>query len=573
MASSKKASSIYYKGFDGIDTRKSHSGKETSANIENFRINDDGTLELRNGYKVIANVGNKITLAWAGDIRGTKKCYYVTSDRNVFSFNLSTYASTQVGAFANNTTAYCFFFYQGSLYLKTSSRIYLVTDSTLSESTGYVPLVGKDWGTSLPGEIYQPINIMHKRFRISYKIPASHTAMLSTMYPVASVVALYRNGVELGSTSYVLDTNLNVIKVAEIETGDEFVAVLERKSSSSLISSFKLATKIKVFGDVSNSKLYIFGSNLKNNILCSTMVSSADLTESEAVCPGYGEIYITEDAMFSVGDGDYTIKSILRHHDRLIIFNQKQAWSVDPTGNAPAIKLNSPTGCYQLDGAVIADNIPYTVGPHGVLQWNINTTDPNKSHVEVISKEIHQLLPSGFLRSCYLFYFAHRNELWLYTQGFTTTVFIYNLSNKTWTSFTDLLMQDIFSFEEDMYLWYNYSIMVMKDDQYSDMGINGNGIPIKAKFTSGILSFDSTDYKRLSEGKLIGDLNNAMVNMVITTDTGEEIYLPVNSSSKHTVDVRRLNSQRFRHLTFVLNCTGGTKPTIHSVKLTARTKE
>ena len=173
MASSKKASSIYYKGFDGIDTRKSHSGKETSANIENFRINDDGTLELRNGYKVIANVGNKITLAWAGDIRGTKKCYYVTSDRNVFSFNLSTYASTQVGAFANNTTAYCFFFYQGSLYLKTSSRIYLVTDSALSESTGYVPLVGKDWGTSLPGEIYQPINIMHKRFRISYKIPAS----------------------------------------------------------------------------------------------------------------------------------------------------------------------------------------------------------------------------------------------------------------------------------------------------------------------------------------------------------------------------------------------------------------
>ncbi len=573
MASSKKISSIYYKGFGGIDTRRCHSGKESSANIENFRINDDGTLEMRGGYTVVASPGGKISLFWAGEIRGAKKCYYVSEDKKVFAFNISTYESTQIGTIANNITPYCFFFYQGSLYLKTSSRIYLVTDTDFTESIGYVPLVGKDWGTSLPGEIYQPRNIMHKMIRISYKIPASHTAMLSTLYPIASIVALYRNGIKQNSTSYTLDTSLNVIRVNEIEADDEFVAVLELKASSSLVASYRSASKVAVIGDVNDSKMYMYGANLKNNILCSTMVSSADQAECEAACPGYGGLYLTEDATLSVGDGDYYIKSVIKQHDRLIIFNQKQAWSVDPTGNSPAIRLNSPTGCYQLDGAVIADNIPYTVGPQGLLQWNINTADPNKTHVEVVSKEIQPLFPAEFLRSCYLFYFAPRNELWLYTKGLVTTVFIYNLSNKSWTSFTNLLMQGFFNFDEDLYLWYNYYLLKINDDQYEDIGASGYGSPIKAKFTSGILSFDSTDYKRLSEGKLIGDLNGGTAQIEITTDTGETISLPQSNASGHTVEIRRLNSQRFRNLSFTLSCSGGPKMAIHSIKLTARTKE
>ena len=40
-----------YRGFEGVDQKKTHSGDESISLIENFRITDDGSLKKRYGFK------------------------------------------------------------------------------------------------------------------------------------------------------------------------------------------------------------------------------------------------------------------------------------------------------------------------------------------------------------------------------------------------------------------------------------------------------------------------------------------------------------------------------------------
>ena len=42
-----------YRGFEGVNLKKTHSGDESIAFIENFRITDDGSLKKRCGYKKV----------------------------------------------------------------------------------------------------------------------------------------------------------------------------------------------------------------------------------------------------------------------------------------------------------------------------------------------------------------------------------------------------------------------------------------------------------------------------------------------------------------------------------------
>ena len=42
-----------YRGFEGVDLKKTHSGDESISLIDNLRITDDGSLKKRCGFKKI----------------------------------------------------------------------------------------------------------------------------------------------------------------------------------------------------------------------------------------------------------------------------------------------------------------------------------------------------------------------------------------------------------------------------------------------------------------------------------------------------------------------------------------
>lgn len=579
MARSKKTSNIYYDGFEGIDTRKCHNGKESSSYVENFRIKNDGSLKKRGGYRHIGAcpTGSIVDIWYDEEICTDNKCLYFTDSKSVIATDLKTGESNSVTIFSDAEPEGKFFYDQGSLYLKNSKKIYRISNSSINSVTGYVPLLGKDWGTSYPGEIYQPRNLLHNRVRISYKIPETHTAMLPTLYPVASVTSLYRNGTLVAKTEYSIDTRFNTININSVEAGDEFLAVVNLSATSPNKELFLASQNFTVHENINGSQIYAWNTKSKNLIFSSTYVSEDDFNDSEAVCPNHGRLYFTDDNIICVGNENSVVTAIIKYYDKLLVFSKKEAWLIDPKpvdGNKPySIKINSHEGCYNSDAYTIVNGILYTVGSRGLLRWDIDPEYPSRSNVKLVSEEITEHLTKDFLSNAFLFYSSSTNEIWLYSNTPGKKIYVYDLSNKNWVAFSNLSPHQFFEFDGKAYFHDRNDIFCFSEDCDSDIESSGAKTAIIGRFESGVLSFDSTDKKRLYLGKIIGDLKDGVFSMDITCDTNESIHLETTSAKEDTITVRRLNSGKFRNLKFSFTCRGQSGMTIHSVKLTARSKE
>ena len=69
-----------YRGFEGVDLRKTHSGDESIALIENFRITNDGSLKKRSGFKKIYDGEGEIKASICITRDGVESCYFVQHD-------------------------------------------------------------------------------------------------------------------------------------------------------------------------------------------------------------------------------------------------------------------------------------------------------------------------------------------------------------------------------------------------------------------------------------------------------------------------------------------------------------
>ena len=48
--------SVSFDGFRGIDCRRNHTGETVASDVVNFRIRSDGSLEKRNGYRLLTDM-------------------------------------------------------------------------------------------------------------------------------------------------------------------------------------------------------------------------------------------------------------------------------------------------------------------------------------------------------------------------------------------------------------------------------------------------------------------------------------------------------------------------------------
>ena len=137
-----------YRGFEGIDLKKTHSGDESIAFIENFRITEDGSLKKRCGFKKIHTNNNKISQIFASysvEENGIEVCYF-TQGKYVRKYNSSTQKVTDIGMI-NNEASHAFFFkYLDVLYICDGYTIFKIESDEIRSADFYIPLYGKDWG-------------------------------------------------------------------------------------------------------------------------------------------------------------------------------------------------------------------------------------------------------------------------------------------------------------------------------------------------------------------------------------------------------------------------------------------
>ncbi len=572
---SNKNLSVEYGGFEGIDTRAHHSGGVQDA--LNLRILPDGSLQKRQGYKCIYLAPYGVRAIWSGTIGGKFSCYFLSLN-GVYRLNISTGETTLFAVIQTSSGKAQFFYFRDALYLTDNKTIYKILDNAASPITGYVPLFGKDWGTGYPGEINEPLNLLHRHARITYKIEENHSAYLPTLYPVSEIKAVYKNGELLSSDSYSFDTRFNTINIAGLETGDALEADLtfEGEGDAELVSDLLSSPFAYVFGGINNSRLFMWGGESENTIFTSTYVSRESLAEAEKHFPKCGHIYFCEGNQFTVGDGRYSIKALTRHFDRLLILTEGDAWIADSSTcgleEFPVMNVNSRIGCSSERGAVCIGNDPVSVGRGAIFRWTSDTDELNECNAYSISDEISDLLEPSFFKNAVAYADELRGELWFCDAGGDGIVWIYNVKKKAWSRFSNIHATAFFDADGDVGFVGDSLICVFNDEYRADSKSLGNtaSTPIEASLTSGVIDLGTPKAKRLKSMVLFADLDGGSIETRIVSDRGEQINAYLTSDAEHSPYSLRLHTHRMRSFSFTLLADGEERQTLRSLKIEAR---
>lgn len=567
---------MIYDGFKGIDTRTSH-GVSGVCDLLNFRILPDGSIKKRSGYKAIYTSNDVVRAIWSGHIGGNFVCCFLAGNK-VYTLDVKTGATSFCATIGTLRGKAQFFYIRDSLYLIDGSNIYKIGNSFADIQQGYVPLLGKDWDVGYPGEIYEPLNLLNNKARITYLVGESVSAYLPTLYPVSHIDAVYKNDVLLSNTDYYFDSRFNTIDVAGLATGDRLEAnVTYAEINSDERSQLLSSTSATVFGGINNSRLFTWGGSVKNKMFTSTYVSRSDLAASEQRYPSSGHLYFQSGNNFEVGDGKYNVTAAVRHYDRLLILTDGDAWIADTSAcgeeEFPVMNVNSSTGCNADCGAVMAGNDPISVGNGSVYRWTSDTDELNECNAFSISKPIDSLLDSSFFSKARILFHRPRNEVWLCDPDGDGSVWIYNTLKDAWYRFENIHATDFFDAGDDVGFLSGNTFYVFSDELNEDFKTVGSsvGSEISANFTSSFSDMgDASDRKKLSSLVCKLDPDNSAVSISICTNKGELLTRSVGGGSGHRVADMRLNSQRFTCIEVILHASGEGRQVIHSLEIDAR---
>ena len=578
MAKSNKTLNAEINAKKGVDIPSVYSGRPCMWDITNFRILGNGSLKKRSGFRhCYTHPSSPVKALWSGKVGGIFRCYILFGS-DLCEFNFLGNNTRHVGTIPETTDAPCIFHHKNAVFINSSSGFYKV-EPTPTKITGYVPLYGKDWGTTYPGEIYQPLNLLNRTARISYVATEKDlSAMLSTKYHATSVISVYKNGSLLPKSAYYYDHDYNTINMnSGIYPGDRFVATVEFGDHiTDEYSAFLSTNRAATVGEMTKSRIFAWGGMHKNRLFVSSAVSAEDLSESMSAVPESNDLYFSESNSFFVGDGQNDITAVTQHYDRILIFTNGDVWMANADisdGEFPTMSINSTAGCSSSECVVRAGNSPVSIGQSAILRWTSATDERNECNAKSISDRISEALPQSFFKNGIAFHDIYKDELWFTERYGDGTVWIYSVSADRWFAFTGVTADGFFDANGNVAFYNGNSLFIFDEGLKDDLLTNyGTTRQIEAFFRTGNLDFETANPKRLTEIELKFFSDGDPIYVFIITDKDEMAGVSTKSASGHTIMKQRLRSGRFSFVNAVVLATGGASQMIHSLTLNAKEK-
>ena len=559
-----------YKGFEGVNLNKTHSGDESISLIENFRITDDKSLKKRCGFKKSCEATFPISEFFKTIIDGYET-YYLLCQNLILKYTPHNDMISPMNALSNFNSAY-FFEYLGSTYLCTDQKIYKITPTSVTELKPYIPLYGKDWPSSTAGEINEKINILSDKVMISYKfVSPSHGYLSIGNLQIKEINAIYRNGERLSPDQYSYDEEYKLISLNEHADNDEFIAIFSIIPEDSTLAQRNevLNTKASsVFYELNNHSLLLWGNPENNKIYYS---KTTDPDTYDLVCrleANTSPLYIPIDSFFTVDKKTDRIKSIIRHYDRVLIMTETSTWMTDLTKlgkiDFQLKSINASLGCSKLKGALRINNSIISLGDDMAFCWTSNTDELNECNAYSISEKIQELLPANFFKNCILTIDQQNFEIWFHNQEEETT-WVYNIKQSEWYKYSGFLA--------DLFLDSNKSIIFAKGKEIFrfDKSLLSDHLSsdITATFKSGKLEFNTLRYKKLNLIVLRGKFSNGNLSIKLTMDHEKTITKDIKLPEEHSILSFRIRTGSFKVISIELSAIGQGEQILHSMEIYA----
>ncbi len=559
-----------YRGFEGVNLKKTHSGDESISLLENFKISDDGSLRKRPGCKHLCDLPSEISTSFRS-IVGGEEVYYLLCQNIILKYTPKTYSTTQILEIPSCSSA-IFFEYLGKIYLFTDTGTYEITKDVAKSAKNYIPLYGKDWPSGHPGEIYEPINLVCDKAIISYKLTApAHGFLSAGSLNFTNIDALYRNGELVAADKYHYDKDYGMINVADHEENDEFVAIFSIahdektvEQQTSLFGSKAAAT----FYELNNHSLLLWGNRESNRIFYSKKVSDNSYQFTNQYVNNTGLLYIPLDSFFTVDKASCRVNAIVRHYDRVLIMTDSSTWMTDlqQLGSDEFLlkSINASLGCSASNGAVRINNSIISIGENKAYCWRSNTDELNECNAYVISTPIQDLLAKNFFNTCIIQANYKFGEVWFHNPSSAIT-WVYNVNHSAWYKYTGFSAPRFLDSTEDV-MFSDSNHLARFDDGY----VNDQDKEITSVFKSGTLEFNSIKYKKMRLIVVRGEFYGGDLLIKLSFNNGDTLSYTFSPPGTHFILPIRMRSGSFKSVSLEVRARGTAKQVIHSIELYAK---
>ncbi len=567
---SEKNKTYTFKGFGGIDTVKCQTDPNFSSDIVNLRIRADGSLQKREGYRRVCTFENGVRTVWSGMLYGTYRLLVLSADK-IYSVDISDGTYVQIASIDTSTGEADFFFYRGKLYLIDGQSLYGIGENGIFEPFGYVPLIGKDWSDFVSGEPYEPRNLLNNKGRISYIISDNPATILRLVDGVSSIDAVYQNGMLVSPDRYSLNTIAPILNFGGFEPRDRIEVYFTYGSAHEGRAELLNNTRAFVFGGINTSRPFLYGGNDSSVMYSCSYVREDILTEIRKVYADTDALYFPVGHQFCVGDGRFSINSVSRHYDRMLIFTSGGTWMADSSAcgieEFPVMNINSSVGVNSRHGACLLENFPYTASNNGIYRWTAETDEQNDCNAYRISSPVDTLMCRDFLADACLFADKKRRELLISSPMHSDRTLVYSVPQGIWTTLSGIDAEYFFDLDGSVAFLRNGGIFVLDETEYTD-----DGQEISSCLESGEVHFGTGNAKHLIGFELTHKDGDILCSLFADGKALPSAECVFYSESTHKKSRRRASSGRFSHAKLKLCTHGNTRHKIYTLGVSVRTK-
>lgn len=537
-----------------------------AADVYNFRVTRDGNLQTRPGTKTLVDTetNKPIKGLWNGYVSGHEyilgacngKLYKFWDETNEFG-------KTEIGSISTAGTVHIFGF-GGIAYILNGTKYYSWDGTTLSEVTGYVPLVYisiPPTGTDDTSETIENVNrlIGTRRVWISpdgtgatFQLPEKNISSVDsvTLTSDGSTVSGWTANTTDGTVTFspAPAQATNSIEIT-YTVNNQLRGDVEKMTFSELYAGTQ-DTRIFLYGDGTNKCIY---SGVDYN-----GIPRADYFPDLYEC--------------RVGDENTPITGMIRHYSSLVCFKSNSSWMIQATQTMLANSMNIPAfyvtpanrsiGNAALGQVRLVLNSPFTLFGNDLYEWkNSNrygsnlTSDERQAHR--ISDRVWDYLSDFSTEGCYCwddndnqeYYVCHGNE-----------ALVYNYAADAWSRYTKFPVSCMVNLHGELYIGSPDGKLKHVNYRW----LSDDGDPIKAYWESGSMSFGQ-DYMRKYA---------AMLWIGIKPETNSEVYVTVQTdrSSQLTEKIVESYLSTFGQVNFA-RWSFGTNRKPHMKKLKIKAKK
>ncbi len=567
-----------FDGFGGGLSLSSPHGK-ISHSIDNFRVLEDGSIQKREGAKLIAKLPDTV--------RGI--CSYVDADTEILLaaagnslYRISPSDGQVIGnaCFSTNEGKVGFFTYRGRLYIMEGTDFWRYEGGcAVSRAYGYTPLYGVNWKTyhlnSTP--VNQDINYLCPRIRIHYLIE-DPTTYAYVGLSICSVDWVTVDDHPLDKKLFHVSKDRNWVLFDEEITGNNMEVCVTLDKEYYQNTDFLSSRSAAIYENFDRSRVFLYGGNDSLQLFISCLPTLEEAEKDSLTFSDSCGLYFPKGKSLRFGNGQ-TVTAVQQLYDRMMVFFPSSLWISEPMDEAEdkELLLFAPLcehmGCPSPHAFfMMGTDSPIAVAHGGIYRWHIDSEFIKKCSAKPIAAAIHPLLDKSFFRHAEVCYHRCRSELWFRDKSKQDgRIFIHHLDKGIWYSYSGLSIDGLFEFgggigyikDGHVYLFdENLAVDVKEDGEY----------PITGVLESGHLDFGELHAdKHLTDILLRADIGNGELSVSVS-DGHPLCEASLGANPTHAPDIYEIRTPtgRFRSANLRLTASGNTRQRIYRAELFAQ---